>query len=237
MPFKMDNDMLMPTFFRVTIAATGFATGTATSAGGITPIGSRPSDATTGPYFYDTNGSGTKGVTGPTTNAKALERERGLIRFERLITALSGVGRGFTVRDVGQTNANGDATPGALTMTIGYEQCEFFSNYGTALGKGSATSTTSLDGSTSLSTAILFLKEQIALSLNNGSTVAAANGNTVTIKNRMVATPASDDKISMQDVTVGNPHTTGEIFDNITVALDADYSQISNQQGTDGINP
>ena len=237
MPFKMDTEMNMPTFFRVTIAATGFATGTATSAGGITPIGSRPSTATTGPYFYDTNGSGTKGVTGPTTDAKALERERGLIRFERLITALSGVGRGFTVRDVGQTNANGDATPGALTMTIGYEQCEFFSNYGTALGKGSATSTTSLDGSTSLSTAILFLKEQIALSLNNGSTVAAANGNTVTIKNRMVATPASDDKISMQDVTVGNPHTTGEIFDNITVALDADYSQISNQQGTDGINP
>ena len=237
MPFKLDNDMNMPTFFRVTIAATGFATGTATSAGGITPIGSRPSTATTGPYFYDTNGSGTKGVTGPTTDAKALERERGLIRFERLITALSGVGRGFTVRDVGQTNANGDATPGALTMTIGYEQCEFFSNYGTALGKGSATSTTSLDGSTSLSTAILFLKEQIALSLNNGSTVAAANGNTVTIKNRMVATPASDDKISMQDVTVGNPHTTGEIFDNITVALDADFSQIRNQQGTDGINP
>ena len=237
MPFKMDNDMNMETFFRVTIAATGFATGTATSAGGITPIGSRPSDATTGPYFYDTDGSGTKGVTGPTTNAKALERERGLIRFERLITALSGVGRGFTVRDVGQTNANGDATPGALTMTIGYEQCEFFSNYGTALGKGSATSTTSLDGSTSLSTAILFLKEQIALSLNNGSTVAAANGNTVTIKNRMVATPASDDTISMQDVTIGNPHTTGEIFDNITVTLDADFEQISNQTGTDGVNP
>ena len=96
MPFKMDNDMNMPTFFRVTIAATGFATGTATSAGGITPIGSRPSDATTGPYFYDTDGSGTKGVTGPTTNAKALERERGLIRFERLINHLAGLGGGFT---------------------------------------------------------------------------------------------------------------------------------------------
>ena len=237
MPFKMDNDMNMETFFRVTIAATGFATGTATSAGGITPIGSRPSDATTGPYFYDTDGSGTKGVTGPTTDAKALERERGLIRFERLMTHLSGLGRGFTVRDVGQTNANGNATPGALTMTIGYEQAEFLSNYGTALGNGNASATTSLDGSTTLNTAVLFLKEQIALSLNNGSTVAAANGNTVTIKNRMVATPASDDTISMQDVTIGNPHTTGEIFDNITVTLDADFEQISNQTGTDGVNP
>ena len=237
MPFKMDNDMNMPTFFRVTIAATGFATGTATSAGGITPIGSRPSDATTGPYFYDTDGSGTKGVTGPTTDAKALERERGLIRFERLINHLAGLGGGFTVRDVGQTNANGDATPGTLTMTIGYEQAEFLSNYGTALGNGSATATTSLDGSTTLNTAALFLKEQIALSLNNGSSVAAANGNTVTIKNRMVATPASDDTISMQDVTIGNPHTTGEIFDNITVALDSDFEQISNQTGTDGVNP
>ena len=237
MPFKMDNDMNMPTFFRVTIAATGFATGTATSAGGITPIGSRPSDATTGPYFYDTDGSGTKGVTGPTTDAKALERERGLIRFERLMTHLSGLGRGFTVRDVGQTNANGNATPGALTMTIGYEQAEFLSNYGTSLGNGSASATTSLDGSTTLNTAALFLKEQIALSLNNGSSVAAANGNTVTIKNRMVATPASDDTISMQDVTIGNPHTTGEIFDNITVTLDADFEQISNQTGTDGVNP
>ena len=226
MPFKMDNDMLMPTFFRVTIAATGFATGTATSAGGITPIGSRPSDATTGPYFYDTDGSGTKGVTGPTTNDKALERERGLIRFERLMSHLAGLGGGFTVRDIGQTNANGDATPGQLTMTIGYEQAEFLSDYGTALGGGS-----------SLSTAILFLKEQIALSLNNGSTVAAANGNTITIKNRMVATPGSDDTISMQDVTIGNPHTTGEIFDNITVAQDADFEQISNQLGTDGVQP
>jgi hypothetical protein len=225
MPFKMDNDMNMETFFRVTIASTGFATGTATSAGGITPIGSRPSDATTGPYFYDTDGSGTKGVTGPTTDAKALERERGLIRFERLMSHLSGLGRGFTVRDIGQTNANGDAAPGSLTMTIGYEQAEFLSNYGTALG------------STTLNTAILFLKEQIALSLNNGSTVAAANGNTVTIKNRMVATPASDDTISMQDVTIGNPHTTGEIFDNITVALDSDFEQISNQTGTDGVQP
>ena len=237
MPFKLDNDQLMPTFFRVTIAATGFATGTATSAGGITPIGSRPSDATTGPYFYDTNGSGTKGVTGPTTDDKALERERGLIRFERLMSHLAGLGGGFTVRDVGQTNANGDATPGALTMTIGYEQAEFLTNYGTALGGGTASSTTSLDGSTTLSTAILFLKEKIALSLNNGSTVAAANANAVTVKNRMVATPASDDTISMQDVTVGNPHTTGEIFDNITVALDADFEQVSNQTGTDGVQP
>ena len=237
MPFKLDNDMNMPTFFRVTIAATGFATGTATSAGGITPIGSRPSDATTGPYFYDTNGSGTKGVTGPTTDAKALERERGLIRFERLMSHLAGLGGGFTVRDVGQTNANGDATPGALTMTIGDEQAEFLTNYGTALGGGNASATTSLDGSTTLSTAILFLKEQIALSLNNGSSVAAANANKVTVRNRMVATPASDDTISMQDVIVGNPHTTGEIFDNITVALDADFEQISNQTGTDGVQP
>lgn len=237
MPFKMDNDMNMPTFFRVSIAATGFATGTATSAGGITPIGSRPSDATTGPYFYDTDGSGTKGVTGPTTDAKALERERGLIRFERLLSHLAGLGGGFTVRDVGQTNADGDATPGTLTMTIGYEQAEFLTNYGTALGNGNASSTTSLDGSTTLSTAVLFLKEEIAKSLNNGSTVAAANGNTITIKNRAVATPASDDTISVQDVVIGNPHTTGEIFDNITVTLDSDFEQISNQTGTDGIQP
>jgi hypothetical protein len=153
------------------------------------------------------------------------------------MTHLSGLGRGFTVRDVGQTNANGDATPGALTMTIGYEQAEFLSNYGTALGNGNASATTSLDGSTTLNTAVLFLKEQIAISLNNGTTVGAANTNTVTIKNRMVATPASDDTISMQDVTIGNPHSTGEIFDNITVAQDADFEQISNQTGTDGVNP
>ena len=41
----------------------------------------------------------------------------------------------------------------------------------------------------------------------------------------------------MQDVTIGNPHATGEIFDNITVTLDADFEQISNQTGTDGVNP
>ena len=59
----------------------------------------------------------------------------------------------------------------------------------------------------------------------------------MTVRNRAVATPASDDKISVQDVVIGNPHTTGEIFDNITVAQDADFEQISNQLGTDGVQP
>ena len=89
------------------------------------------------------------------------------------------------MRDIGQTSANGDATPGTLTMTIGYEQAEFFSNYGTALGGGNTSGVTSIDGSTTLNTAVLFLKEQIAISLNNGTTVGAANTNTVTIKNRI----------------------------------------------------
>ena len=237
MPFKMDNDQLMPTFFRVTIATTGFATGTATSAGGVTPNPSKLSSAVTGPYFLDTDGSGTKGVTKPTTDAKCLERERGNIRFEKMLDALAMLGGGFTVRDVNITEANGDALGAALTMTIGYEQPEYWS--GTALGNGSNNTSlsTSIDGSTSNTTAILKIKECIAKSLNGGNSVAVANGNTYTVKNRMVYTVASDDTISMQDVTVGNPHTTGEIFDNITVALDADYQQIANQTGTDGINP
>ena len=46
MPFKMDNDQLVPTYFRVTVATTGFATGTATSAGGVTP---NPSKA---PWYF-----------------------------------------------------------------------------------------------------------------------------------------------------------------------------------------
>jgi len=237
MPFKMDNDQLVPTFFRVTIATTGYATGTATSAGGITPNPSKLSGATTGPYFLDTDGSGTKGVTKPTTDAKCLERERGNIRFEKMLDALALLGGGFSVRDVNITEANGDALGASLTMTIGYEQPEYWS--GSALGKGSNNTSlsTSIDGSTSNTTAVLILKEVVAISLNNGSTVAAVNGNTVTVRNRMVYTVASDDTISMQDVVVGNPHTTGEIFDNITVALDADYDQIANQTGTDGINP
>lgn len=237
MPFKMDNDQLVPTYFRITVATAGFATGTATSAGGVTPNPSKLSSATTGPYFLDTDGSGTKGVTKPTTDAKCLERERGNIRFERLLDALAMLGGGFSVRDVNITEANGDALGASLTMTVGYEQPEMWS--GTALGNSGWTSpyATSIDGSTSNTTAVLILKEVVAISLNNGSTVAAVNGNTVTVRNRMVYTVASDDTISMQDVVVGNPHTTGEIFDNITVALDADYDQIANQTGTDGINP
>ena len=237
MPFKMDNDQLVPTYFRVTVATTGFATGAATSGGGVTPNPSKLSSATTGPYFLDTNGSGTKGVTKPTTDAKCLERERGNIRFERLLDALAMLGGGFSVRDVGITEANGDALGASLTMTIGYEQPEYWS--GTALGNSSWTSpnATSIDGSTSNTTAILKIKETIAQSLNNGSTVAAANGNTITVRNRMVYTVASDDTISMQDVVVGNPHTTGEIFDNITVVLETEYDQIDNQTGTDGVQP
>jgi len=46
MPFKMDNDQLVPTYFRVTVATTGFATGAATSGGGVTP---NPSKA---PWYF-----------------------------------------------------------------------------------------------------------------------------------------------------------------------------------------
>ena len=224
MPFKMDNDQLVPTYFRVTVATTGFATGAATSGGGVTPNPSKLSSATTGPYFLDTDGSGTKGVTKPTTDAKCLERERGNIRFERLLDALAMLGGGFSVRDVGITEANGDALGASLTMTIGNSSW-------------TSPNATSIDGSTSNTTAILKIKETVAQSLNNGSTVAAANGNTITVRNRMVYTVASDDTISMQDVVVGNPHTTGEIFDNITVVLETEYDQIDNQTGTDGVQP
>ena len=137
----------------------------------------------------------------------------------------------------GITEANGDALGASLTMTIGYEQAEYLSNYGSALGKGSNSGATSIDGSTTLNTAIAVVKEAVLKSLNNGSTVAAANGNTITVRNRMVYTVASDDTISMQDVVVGNPHTTGEIADNITVVLDTDFQQIDNQTGTDGVQP
>ena len=41
----------------------------------------------------------------------------------------------------------------------------------------------------------------------------------------------------MQDVTIGNPHSTGEIFDNISISQDSAFEQISNQLGTDGVQP
>jgi hypothetical protein len=71
--------------FRVTIDSTNYMTEEGTRGGAVTPNGNFP---TTDKYFYSTNLTGGKSVTRATTDAKALNRERGLMRFEQVVKNL-----------------------------------------------------------------------------------------------------------------------------------------------------
>lgn len=106
---------LHPTYYRVTVDMTGFPT-SGTTGGGVTP---NPSEVgAPSPYAY----SG--GTTQPTTDAKALLRERGNMRWQYMVDNLGKYAQ-CQVMSVDITEANGDAQATSLSFTVSYERDAF----------------------------------------------------------------------------------------------------------------
>ena len=183
--------------FRVTIDSTNYMTEEGTRGGAVTPNGNFP---TTDKYFYSTNLTGGKSVTRATTDAKALNRERGLMRFEQVVKNLQ-LNSNCEIFDIEIVEANGDA------QTVAYEYTDSID-----------LTTTSIDGSTAMNTLALRIKELVAQGVNCGT--AISNDSTVasgTITElRSVFRPATSDTV-VTSVTAQSPTDTGEIFDSITV--------------------
>jgi len=111
------GDIQQPVFYRVTIDmsnATYFPT-SGTTGGGITP---NPSAVLSGSNYYYNN-SGSADYTPPSTDAKGLLRERGNIRWEKILEQLNKHAQA-DIMNVNITEANGDAQATSLVFTVRY---------------------------------------------------------------------------------------------------------------------
>jgi len=190
--------------FRITVDSTNYMTEEGTRGGGVTPNGNFP---TTNKYFYSTNLTGAKSVTRATTDAKALNRERGVMRFEQVVKNLQ-INSNCEIFDVEIIEANGNAQAVKLEFTVAYEDTDSIDLTGT-----------SIDGSTANNSALLRIKELVAQGINCGTAISndstVASGSLTEL--RTVFRPATTDSV-VTSVTAQSPDDSGEIFDSITVA-------------------
>lgn len=190
--------------FRITVNSTNYMTEEGTRGGGVTPNGNFP---TTNKYFYSTNLTGGKSITRATTDAKALNRERGVMRFEQVVKNLQ-INSNCEIFDVEIIEANGNAQAVKLEFTVAYEDTNSIDLTGT-----------SIDGSTANNSAILRIKELVAQGINCGTAISndstVASGSLTEL--RTVFRPATTDSV-VTSVTAQSPDDSGEIFDSITVA-------------------
>lgn len=198
------GDVRIPKHYRVTIDMSSYMTEESTRGGAVTPNGNFPDGVK---YYYATNLTGTKNSTRATTNAKALNRERGLMRWEQIVKNLQ-INSNCEILDIEIIEANGDAQANNLQFTVAYEDTDSINLSGT-----------SIDGSTANNTIPLRIKELVAQGVNCGT--ATSNDSTVasgTITElRTVYRPSTSDTV-VTSVTAQSPDDTGEIFDSITVA-------------------
>lgn len=97
----------------------------------------------------------------PTTLALAQNRARGNMRFRNIVNQVTGL-TDMQIRDITITEANADAQATSLAFTLLIERPEFINVTGTAI-----------DGSTSLTTRALVLKNEIAKAIRLGTTASS----------------------------------------------------------------
>ena len=190
--------------YRITVDMTNYMTEEGTRGGAVTPNGNFPDGVK---HFYSTNLTGSKSSTRATTDAKALNRERGLMRWEQVVKNLQ-INSNCEIFDIEIVEANGDAQATNLQFTVAYEDTDSINVSGT-----------SIDGSTANNTVPLRIKELVAQGINCGTPISndstVASGTLTEL--RTVYRPATTDSV-VTSVTAQSPDDTGEIFDSVTVA-------------------
>lgn len=187
--FQQNTNQLAPGLFRVVwVANTGtYPTADGNDNGAVTP---NSSDS-----FSTANL--------PTTLAKGKARARGNMRFRNIISRLSGLAD-CQILDVevgGETN--GDAQATSVAFTVKYDRDAGLIGTVTNLN-GSATA---VDGSTTISTNALAIKDQVVRGFRD-ATVANA---------RVYDGTAAEDK--QLSITVAAPDSVADIWADVTVTL------------------
>ncbi len=181
--FQNDTNQLQAEMYRVVITmsnTTYYPTADSNDNGGVTPTA------------WDAFATADL----PTTLAKAQARARGNMRFRNIVNQVTGL-TDMQVRDITITEANADAQATSLAFTLAIERPEFIQVTGTAI-----------DGSTSLTTRALVLKNEIAKAIRLGTTASSR-----------VYDPTTDEG-TQQSITVTHTGATAtQTFGTVAVTL------------------
>lgn len=188
--FSLKGDILHPTYYRVIVTmsnASIFPT-SGTTGGGVTP---NPSEVDGTRYAY----SG--GSTKPTTNAKGLLRERGNMRWAKVVQALNNYTQA-EIMNIDITETNGDAQATAIGFTVKYDRDAFNTEE-------------DLDSAGTMLTGANCIKQMVAVAIST----------THTMKRRVYQPADTTNEDQMINVTAENPSTRSDIEGVITVETSA----------------
>ena len=153
--FQNDTNQLQAEMYRVVLTMTNttyYPTADGNSNGGVTPS------------------SWDSFATVPTTLVISKARARGNLRFRNIVNALTGLSD-CQIRDITITEANGDAQATSLAFTVNYERPAGIPLTGDVTGT-TAITRTAIDGSTSITTRAIAIKDEVAKALRLSTTAS-----------------------------------------------------------------
>ena len=222
--FSVRGDTRKPAYFRVSIDMSAFDTNTDGHTGGaVSPNGNYPTSED--PYITDLSSLATS-TTRATTNALADRRERGLMRFEKMVQMLQ-TDTLIDILDLEIVEANGSAQATLLEFTVSVESPDHINLTSTdGIPDGSTRAIAGNVDTAGTNTKANRMRVLAAIGIN-GNNSAVDDSSAVTysdIRHRYL--PATSNS-EMQNIIVRNPTNYGEIYEAITVNEITSTSQIS----------
>ena len=222
--FSVRGDTRKPAYFRVSIDMSAFDTNTDGNTGGaVSPNGNYPTSED--PYITNLSSLATS-TTRATTDVLADRRERGLMRFEKMVQSLQ-TDTLIDILDLEIVEANGDAQATLLEFTISVESPDHINTTTTTgIPDGSTRAVAGNVDTAGTNTRQNRMRVLAAIGINGNSSEVDDSSAVSYSELRHRFLPATSNS-EMSSITVQNPINYGEIYEAITVNEITTTSQIS----------
>ena len=222
--FSVRGDTRKPAYFRVSIDMSAFDTNTDGNTGGaVSPNGNYPTSED--PYIANLSSLATS-TTRATTDVLADRRERGLMRFEKMVQMLQ-TDTLIDILDLEIVEANGDAQATLLEFTISVESPDHINTTTTTgIPDGSTRAVAGNVDTAGTNTRQNRMRVLASIGINGNSSEVDDSSAVSYSELRHRFLPATSNS-EMSSITVQNPINYGEIYEAITVNEITSTSQIS----------
>ena len=223
--FSTRGDKRKPAYFRVSIDMSGFDTASTpgNSGGAVSPNGNYPTSQD--PYITNLSSLATS-TTRATTNILADRRERGLMRFEKMVQTLQR-DTNIDILDIEIVEANGDAQATLLEFTVEVESPDHINLTDvTNVPDGSTRAQAGNVDTAGTNTRANRLRVLAAIGINGTDANDDLSSAVTYAELRHRFLPATGES-NMSSITVQNPTSYQDIYDAIVVNEITTLSQIS----------
>ena len=222
--FSVRGDTRKPAYFRVSIDMSAFDTSTDNNtSGAVSPNGNYPTSED--PYITDLSSLATS-TTRATTTALADRRERGLMRFEKMVQSLQ-TDTLIDILDLEIVEANGSAQATLLEFTVSVESPDHINLTSTdGIPDGSTRALAGNVDTAGTNTKANRMRVLAAIGINGNSSEVDDSSAVTYAELRHRFLPVTGES-EMSSITVQNPINYGEIYEAITVNEITSTSQIS----------